>query len=325
MESQGISSKEPVTTSHFQHSGTHMMNGETAHISVCVCTYRRPQYLRRLLEKVVVQVTDGQFTYSIVVVDNDQLRSAEALVSDFAASSSIPIRYFVEPEQNIARARNKAVGNATGDYVAFIDDDEFPVENWLLTLFEACRRYDVAGVLGPVNPHFDEEPPRWIRLGKFWQRPTYPTGTIIDGMKGRTGNVLFKKEIIEANEGPFRPEFQTGEDQDFFSRMIERGHIFVWCNEAIAYEIVPPARWERSFILKRSFFQGSFSPLNRRFGVVGLAKSFIAIPIYVVALPLAAIAGHHRFMKILTKLAYHAGAVVVCLGIKAAKITYSIN
>ena len=99
---------------------------KTSHISVCVCTYKRPEFLKRLLEELANLETEGRFTFSIVVADNDRLRSAEALVSNFAAGSSAPVTYCAEPEQNICLARNRAIENATGDMIAFIDDDEFP-------------------------------------------------------------------------------------------------------------------------------------------------------------------------------------------------------
>jgi succinoglycan biosynthesis protein ExoM len=221
------------------------MTNETKHISVCICTYKRPQFLKRLLEEFGRQDTNGLFTYSIVVADNDHLQSAKAVVADFTAATSIPIRYCVEPRQNIALAQNKAIENAKGDFVAFIDDDEFPTSGWLLTLFKVCNEYGVDGVLGPVKPHFDEEPPKWLVKGKFYERPAYPTGFVIDWRKGRTGNVLLKGRIFAAGKQPFRPDFLTGEDQDFFRRMIEKGHVFVWCNEAAVYEVIPPIRWKR--------------------------------------------------------------------------------
>jgi glycosyltransferase involved in cell wall biosynthesis len=298
------------------------MKNTTEHICVCVCTYKRPHLLRRLLDGLGKQITDGLFNYSIVVVDNDHLRSSEAEVSDFAASSPVPSRYFVEPEQGIPKARNRAVANANGDFVAFIDDDEFPTENWLLTLLSACKKYDADGVLGPVYSHFDGDPPKWIVKGKFWDRPTYPTGRLIEGRMGRTGNVLLKKSIFAANKEPFQPELQTGEDQEFFLKMVEKGHVFVWCNEAVAYEVVPPERWKRWFILRRSLFQGSFSPLHCTFGVGDFVKSVIAIPVYTAILPFVAILGHHRFMSFLAKVAYHVGAVLVCLNIKVIKEPY---
>jgi len=142
--------------SEFSHMNGEKPSTETEHISVCVCTYRRPQLLKRLLEGLGGQETRGLFTYSIVVADNDHLRSAELVVSSFSAALLIPIKYCVESQQNIALARNKAIENAEGDFVAFIDDDEFPTRRWLLTLYETCRQHGVDGVLGPVKPHFDD-------------------------------------------------------------------------------------------------------------------------------------------------------------------------
>src|SRR6266480_976888 len=168
------------------------MTPKPKHISVCICTYRRPEFLKRLLEELGRQDTGGLFTYSIVVADNDQHQSAKEVVSHFAAGSSVSINYCVEARQNIALARNKAIECASGDFVAFIDDDEFPTRRWLLTLFTACHEYNVDGVLGPVKPHFCEEPPEWLVKGRFYERPTYATGFVIDWRKGRTGNVLLK-------------------------------------------------------------------------------------------------------------------------------------
>ena len=46
------------------------------HVSVCICTYKRPVLLKRLLEGLGEQDTSGLFTFSIVVVDNDQIGRA---------------------------------------------------------------------------------------------------------------------------------------------------------------------------------------------------------------------------------------------------------
>jgi succinoglycan biosynthesis protein ExoM len=295
---------------------------KTEHITVCICTYRRPHFLRRLLAELRDQETSGFFTYSIVVVDNDALESAKDVVSEFAASSTISVSYCVEPIQNIPMARNKAVEHASGDFVAFIDDDEFPTKRWLLTLLDACDRFGVDGVVGPVKRHFDERPPRWIVDGRFYERPTYPTGLVIDWRKGRTNNVLLKRRIFPPGVQPFREEFRTGEDQDFFRRMIDMGRVFVWCNEAEVYEVVPPIRWKRTFILRRALLRGTVSIVNPTFGWREVTKSFVAIPVYLAALPLACLLGHHRFMVLAEKLSEHIGRLLALLGINTVKDPY---
>jgi cellulose synthase/poly-beta-1,6-N-acetylglucosamine synthase-like glycosyltransferase len=275
-----------------------------------------------LLSELRVQDTGGLFTYSIVIADNDELQSGEAVTLDFAAGSHIEIRYCVEPRQNIALARNKAVDNARGDFLAFIDDDEFPGKRWLLTLFKACNDYDADGVLGPVRPYFDKDPPKWVVKGKFYERPTYRTGLVIDWRKGRTGNVLLRRRIFAPGGQAFRPSFLTGEDQDFFRRMIEKGHSFIWCNEAVAYEVVPPIRWKRTFLLRRAWLRGAIAVVHPAFGPRQIAKSVIAVPVYAAALPFALVLGHHRFMTLLVKLTDHLGKLLSLLGINPIRESY---
>jgi glycosyltransferase involved in cell wall biosynthesis len=298
------------------------MSHETNHVSVCVCTYKRPHLLKRLLDGLSQQETHGVFTYSIVVADNDRLQSAEPVVRDFASASTVPIKYCVEPRQNISLTRNKAIENSSGDFVAFLDDDEFPTTGWLLALFKTCEEYAADGAVGPVMRHFDEKPPEWVVKGNFYQRPTYTTGMVVDWGKGRTNNLLFKRQIIPAGVGPFRPEFRTGEDQDFFRRMIQEKRVFIWCNEAVAYEVVPPIRWKRMFMLRRALLQGTAAVLHPSFGVRDIAKSVIAIPAYLAALPFALVWAHHRFMTLLIKLFDHIGRLLALVHINPIKEPY---
>jgi glycosyltransferase involved in cell wall biosynthesis len=298
------------------------MSNQAQHISVCVCTYKRPQLLKQLLEELRSQETGELFSYSIVVVDNDQSRSAETVVAEFAVSSTIGVKYCTESQQNIPLARNKAVENAEGNLIAFIDDDEFPIKRWLLTLFEALNKYGADGVLGPVKPHFEHEPPQWVVKGKFYDRPSYPTGFVIDWRKGRTGNVLLKRELFSESTQRFNPEFRTGEDQDFFRRQIEKGHVFVWCHEAMAYEVVPPARWDLAFMVRRATLQGAVSVLHPTFGARDIVVSMIAIPAWACALPFALLFGHGRFMSPLVRLFNHIGRLLAFLGIDPVRQPY---
>ncbi len=303
-------------------SSSGSLTAGSKHICVCICTYKRPEFLQRLLAELGAQETANGFTYSIVVVDNDRSQSARTTVSEFAASSVIPVKYCVEPQQNIAMARNRAVENADGDFIAFIDDDEFPIPRWLLTLLEASVKYGCDGVLGPVKRYFDQTPPKWLVKSKFYERPTYPTGLVIDWRKGRTGNVLLKKELFSGSCQLFKPEFRQGEDQEFFSRMIATGHVFVWCNEAVAYEVVPPIRWKRSFMLRRALLRGAMEPQTPSFGVRDVVRSLIAIPVYIVALPFAFVLGQHRFMSLLVSLFDHFGKLLALVGINPVKEQY---
>jgi succinoglycan biosynthesis protein ExoM len=296
---------------------------ERPHISVCICTYKRPDLLRRSLHAISAQQTHGLFTYSIVVVDNDQAESARAVVDQFSFASVIPVNYCSQPKQNIALARNTAVENATGDFLAFIDDDEFAIDEWLLTLFKTIREYNVDGVLGPVNPHFDDGAPEWVIKGGFYDRPSHPTGMVLPWNKCRTGNVLLKRELFAGDaQQPFRPECLSGEDQDFFRRKIEEGHTFIWCHEAPAYEVVPAVRWKRSFLARRALFRGIFAQRNHGLQPLRLLQAVISVPLYVVALPIALVFGQAKLMTCVFKLSYHAGRLVGLFGINPIQQPY---
>lgn len=301
---------------------TESASGQMSHICVCICTYKRPDLLKRLLTDLAKQETEGLFTFSVVIVDNDCERSSQRVVEEFKTSSQIPILYLSEEQQNIALARNKAIASAEGDFVAFIDDDEFPTPNWLLTLLRTCEERKVDGVLGPVKPYFDEDAPRWVVKGGFYDRPSYPTGLVIDGKKGRTGNVILRKSVFDGSEPPFRAQFLAGSDQDFFRRMIERGHTFIWCHEALAYEVVPPVRWKRSFMLRRALLRGKSAVEHPTYGVREILKSIIAIPLYALALPFLFLVGHHRFMLVLVKLFDHLGKILALFGLNPIKEPY---
>ncbi len=291
-------------------------------ISVCVCTYQRPVLLGRLLTSLLEQQSNGLFTYEVVVTDNDQAASAKEVVEKFAKESHLHVTYSVEARKSISFARNRCIERANGDYIAFIDDDEFPAKDWLLRLFETCSRQKVAGVLGPVRPHFDSEPPAWLIKGRFCERPEHETGFVMPWSETRTGNVLFEKKIVEGIDPIFLPQFAAGSgDQDFFRRMMEKGHKFIWCNEAVAYEVVPPARWTRQYMIERALLRGGLSlklpPPRERFIIV--LKSMVALPAYALALPFLQLSGHHRFMKYLVKLCDHAGKLSGVLGINPVR------
>jgi len=288
----------------------------TAQISVCICTLKRPELLRRTLSSLHDQQTGGVFTYSVVVADNDAAESARQAVAEFSAAARLPVTYCVEPQQNIALARNKAVESASGDWIAFIDDDEFPAPDWLLNLFKTCATYQADGALGPVKPYFDTEPPKWVKKGGFFDRPNHATGYRVTWEQSRTGNVLFRKDILKGLEIPFRSEFATaGEDMDFFRRAMNQGCSFVWCNEAVAYEVVPSSRCTRTYLLRRALLRGSNFPKHPENRIRNAVKSLIAVPLYALALPVLVLFGQHVFLKYLIKLLDHSSRLLAYLGV----------
>ena len=297
------------------------MLNEVEHISVCICTYKRPTLLKRLLSTLATQETEGLFEYSVVIVDNDRNESARQVAKSAAIEFKTAVKYCVEPEQNIALARNKAVKESAGNFLAFIDDDEFSGKYWLLNLYKSFHEFKADGVLGPVKPHFEIEPPRWIVNGKFCERQAFQTGTIIHNAKHtRTGNVLFTRNIFVDKERWFDPLFGRtgGEDVDFFKRMMQRGKVFVWCNEAYVKESVPPERLTRSYFLRRALLRGVANSEKVSLLSLNVLKSIVAFVLYTAMLPLLLLLvwRHDLFMKYLIRNCDHAGKVLALCGLK---------
>jgi succinoglycan biosynthesis protein ExoM len=292
-------------------------------ISVCVCTYRRPRQLKQLLQCLDQQVTKGLFSFSIVVVDNDARQSAQSVVELRAKRLSVPIVHGVEPRQNIALARNASVALATGDLVAFVDDDEEPSSDWLRKLYEVLVEYDVDGVIGPVIPRFEESAPSWAVNGGVFRRPTFETGEVIHWKAAATNNALVKREVLQELDGPFQPQFGAGgEDQDLFRRAMSRGRVFVWSAEALCDEPVPRERTKVVFQLRRALLRGKVAAGGPACSWRGILKSAMAVPVYVVSLPVCLLMGSHVFVTQVVKTFDHLGKLLAACGIEVVGDKY---
>jgi GT2 family glycosyltransferase len=99
--------------------------GATVRVTAAVCTHGRPPaQLARALASLRAQ---RSVPAEILVVDNAPLDDAtRALV----ATAFPEVRYVVEPVQGLDFARNRALAGATGDVVAFLDDDAVAAEDW---------------------------------------------------------------------------------------------------------------------------------------------------------------------------------------------------
>ena len=296
------------------------------HISVCICTSRRPETLERLLRSLPGQDNGGAFDISVVVVDNDPEGSARDLVERLRATLSLDLSYDIEPERSIPAARNHALRLARGNYIAIIDDDEFPRDGWLLALYSAIRKFGADGALGPVFPHFERTPPGWLIKGRFCERPVHPTGTVLNWGQTRTGNVLIKKDVFINGLLMFDLKWRTsGSDRAFFKQAMRAGFKFIAVEEAPVFEIVPPERWRAGYYVRRALVNGYNSYRNIQGDLRGLRKPLFAmkkaaaVAAYAVSLPFSLIGGKHLAVKCLENGAHHLSGLAAMAGIELVR------
>jgi succinoglycan biosynthesis protein ExoM len=296
------------------------------HISICICTYRRNKMLERLLRNLAFLQSDGLFDYSIIVVDNDAAGSARQTVNNLRNILCLDIVYDIEKEQTIPAARNHALRLAKGNYIAIIDDDEFPSPQWLVMMFKAIKTFDVDGALGPVHPFFEQDPPSWLIKGKVCERPVFRTGTILRWDQTRTGNILLKREVFDEHGLRFNKKFKTsGSDRAFFKDAMQVGCRFVAVEEAPVYEIVPPYRWKAKYYVKRAIVHGynAFNNVSMDLNYWSKFKmrliSIGAIVIYAILIPYGICCGRHKVFAYIEKGGYYLSRLCATIGIELIK------
>lgn len=294
-------------------------------ISICIATYRRPDRLRALLGDLSQQ---QRLPQDVVVVDNDAAGSARATVEHArAAGAPFPIRYDVQRRKNVSLTRNRTVALATGDWLAFLDDDERAPPAWLAQLADAAARLDADGVLGPVEPVLPADAPEWVRRGHFYQWARMKTGTVVPLNQLRFGNVLLSAAVLKPQRPVFDPGYGLtgGEDGDLLTRLAQAGARLVWCDEAAVTEPVEAARLSLRWLLLRALRGGqdfARHSLAGRYGAVtglrrlrlflrALLQMVVAAVMAVGCIPL----GRHRAARWLLRSAANLGKLSVFLGL----------
>jgi len=312
----------PVSRSTLQ--GIEDASTKSMNISVCIATYRRVDRLGALLGDLSVQTL---LPTEIVVVDNDAAGSARSTIEQHRRqATAYPIHYDIQPARNIALTRNRTVELSTGEWLAFIDDDERAPENWLSQLAAAIRHHSADGVLGPVIPVVPEAAPTWIRRGRFYDFSRLSTGTEVPLNVMRFGNIILCGERLRREERPFDPAYglSTGEDADLLIRLANKGAKIIWCDEAFVWEPIESARLSLRWLLRRAFSGGqeyARKTIAGRYGPIGLAglvalvtralaQMLIAAALALCALPL----GRHRGAAWLVKASANVGKLSVFMG-----------
>lgn len=300
------------------------------HVAVCIATFRRPALLRGLLESLGAMAFRARAPrVTLLVVDNDAAGSARAEVD--AARPALPLEteYLVEPERNIALARNRGVARALelgADFVAFVDDDEVVRADWLERLLEAQARWGADAVCGNVVPRFSAQAPAWApRTGLFAQRLP-PAGTPLP--VASTNNVLVSPRLLRGPGRPFDPAFGVTGSSDslFFLAAARRGARVVSAPEAVVEEHIPPARSSVGWVTRRAFRVGNAAvyceralPRHERRLAQRIARASLRMAASAAALPVAALAGRAGLLRAFHGVCYGAGCLAAVAGYRYAE------
>lgn len=206
--------------------------------------------------------------WEILVVDNNSKDETRKVVEQFSFLDSKRYRYIFEPRQGKSFALNRGVHEASGDVLAFIDDDITVEPNWLFELTNRLTDSRWAGTGGRVYLPNNFSIPSWIApegnhsllsiLANFDLGPdvqvlsTPPIGN----------NMAFRKEVF-VKHGLFRTDLgpQPGseirhEDTEFGSRVMSGGETILYVPTAVVRHAVEERRLEKRYFLAYHFDYG---------------------------------------------------------------------
>ncbi len=210
-------------------------------LTVAICTKDRPENLARCLQS-LLNLQAPTWAWEILVVDN---APSDERTRDLAALFP-QVRYVREPKPGLDFARNCALHSATGELLAYLDDDVVVDRKWLEGLMEAwAENPDAAAFTGLVLPYeltteaqilFEQRGGfrrgfEKIRYGQVLPgNPLHPCGA---GIFGAGCNMSFRRNIL-LKIGGFDEALDTGAtlpgggDLDIFYRVIRAGYPLVY-------------------------------------------------------------------------------------------------
>lgn len=237
-------------------------------LSLIIATYNRAAWLTRALESVVQQSAECSVWECIVVNNNSTDDTYQQFELFTAAHPGYNLRMVVEQKQGLSNARNRGIAEATGDYIAIVDDDETLEDTFIesyIDFFDAFPLAMVAG--GAVVPRYESGRPRWMSHypERMIANPIdldiavceFPSTRVPAG-----GNMAFRREVFE-QVGGFNPllgrsgeSLCGGEENDLFARLKAQGYKFYFIPNAAIYHHIPDSKLTDEYFYKLSFNVG---------------------------------------------------------------------
>jgi O-antigen biosynthesis protein len=182
-------------------------------ISAVVCSFNGARVIRRCLEGLGRQ---NYPDYEVIVIDDGSTDDTAAIAAEF------DVRLVRTPNRGLSAARNEGLAQASGEIVAYIDDDAWPDPDWLAYLGWTFATTDHAAVGGPNLPPSGDGPTAdLVALAPGGPNHVLRTDTEAEHIPGC--NSAFRVDRLRAIDG-YDTRFRTaGDDVDVCWRLHERG------------------------------------------------------------------------------------------------------
>lgn len=243
-------------------------------LSLVIATYNRAEQLMVTLASVGEQSAKPSL-WECIIVDNNSRDNTQERVAEFAKEHpTLNIRYCFEPNQGLSYARNKGISEAKGDIIAFIDDDERIVAEFINSYIKLFDEHpDAMAAGGKIIAEYPTGRPRW--MSHYTERPianpmdfgdyitTFPKGRIPGG-----GNMAMRRELFDSvgvfdtSLGRMGGKLIGGEESELFERIYSLGMKCYYAPRAVMYHIIPAEKLTTEYF-ERLCYNTGVSQLTR--------------------------------------------------------------
>ncbi|HXN12338.1 MAG TPA: glycosyltransferase [Candidatus Acidoferrales bacterium] len=210
--------------------------------TVIIASHKRPDSIRRLIASLAPELATG--SREIIIAENGTPTPMQLSLE------GAPLRHLHEPRSGKCRIQNRAIAEASGEILVFLDDDLVVARSYLAAVeqfFDTHREF--AAMKGRILP--DEDPEKKVgQLAPYMDLPIVDHGDEVLEVRGVLGaNMAFRADALR-QVGPFDERLGPGaagheEETEMSQRLRRAGFRIGYAPKALVYHEVDPSRANR--------------------------------------------------------------------------------
>jgi len=196
-------------------------------VSIIIPIYNYAHFLKRTLDSVFEQTYQY---YEVIIVDDGSEDDPFAVIEPYGNK----VRYLRQENQGVCAARNAGLEIAAGEYILFLDADDYIVPDKLNAQVALMKASPTYGIVNSGWWLVDENENVYDCVTPWEYAPRLDLETWLLWKPGFPAAMLFRKSVIEA-AGGYDPAFTQAEDVELVLRMMLTGCEAVWLKRPTAY------------------------------------------------------------------------------------------
>jgi glycosyltransferase involved in cell wall biosynthesis len=220
-------------------------------LSIIIPVYNTEKYLGKCIESVI---SLSLFEKEIIIVDDESTDSSFSIAKNYEEKYE-NIKLFHKKNEGVSKARNFGISKASGEYILFLDADDYLRSDAGVLLEEAIKS-DIDFTAFAYTSLYVDEKEKLEKYSFFEEKTMDKTNVLENALISSEFNTcwakLFKRKIIVDNGLEFREDMKIGEDAVFvLSYLMNSESVSVLNNSLINYRIHPESMMKKSnFYLK---------------------------------------------------------------------------